>query len=479
MSMVLGDTLGPYRITEQLGHGGMAQVYKAYHARLARYVAIKVILPHFARETGFRERFEQEAVAVARLQHPNILTVYDFGEERGLAYMVTEFVDGGILSDLTGRPIDPVEVAQLLGPVGSALDYAHGHGVLHRDVNPANILLRQDGTPVLSDFGIARLTDTSRHLTGTGMVMGTPAYQAPEQAQGKPAGPETDQYALAVVAYELLTGQVPYSAETPMAVLLAHLVQPLPLPRSVNPALSEEIETVLLRGLAKQPPDRFPTCAALGAALLQAARPGASATTPPAPSGPPPAVFTRSEPDATPMAIPVPEPSPLQTSALPTVATPVAGTPKPPTELSGTPQVNEATTLQTPTPSVATGSTAPATVIATTANTPSLAAAPTSETGERTEQIALPPEPAPTLAAGFQAPQAPPTLLQQPDAVDTHPRDVATTIHPVVKQAPSCRRPHPSNAKRPRRQLRYHPRTTTAPWSYRKPSIQRSRLSHR
>jgi serine/threonine protein kinase/N-acetylneuraminic acid mutarotase len=265
-----GATLGSYRIVALLGRGGMATVYKAYQPRLARYVAIKVLPAYFAEDPTFAERFEQEAITIARLEHPHILTVFEFGDEQGIPYLVTPLIDSGTLADRAGTAIAPAQVAAILRPIASALDYAHSLGVLHRDVKPSNVLLRRDGTPVLADFGIAKMMDQPRGITRTGAVVGTPEYMAPEQAMGEPATPAGDHYALAVVAYELLTGQVPFSAETPMATLLAHVQAPLPPLRSVNPALPEAIEDVLLKGLAKQAQDRYPTGSAFISALTSA-----------------------------------------------------------------------------------------------------------------------------------------------------------------------------------------------------------------
>jgi serine/threonine-protein kinase len=294
MPLTPGETFSTFRIVEELGRGGMAMVYKALDPQLNRYVAIKVVLPFFADEPGFAERFKREAMAVAQLRHPHIVAIFTTGEEQGSAYIVTEFVDGGDLSARTGTPQPLEEVVRILGPIARALDYAHAQGVVHRDVKPSNILLYRDGTPVLSDFGIAKLVGASAQLTRTGFSVGTPPYQSPEHARGEPATPATDQYALAVVAYELLTGRVPFSAETPQAVLLAHLVHPLPSPRLLNPRLSAAVEEVLQKGLAKQPRDRYPNVAAFTDALAQAGGMATVAPMPmPQPAAPPPAAIPR------------------------------------------------------------------------------------------------------------------------------------------------------------------------------------------
>jgi len=230
VSVVPGQNLGQYRIVEQLGRGGMATVYKAFQPSLSRQVAIKVLPEFFAEDPTFHERFRQEAMAIAGLRHPNILSVFDSGEADGVAYIV-------------GKPLPIDYCLGILRAVGSALDYAHSRDLLHRDVKPSNILLTRDGTPVLSDFGLARMMtapgqSAANRLTVTGTAVGTPEYMAPEQASEGVAGPAADLYSLAVVLYEMLTGSVPYAAETPLAVLLAHANKPLPLPRERNPELS-------------------------------------------------------------------------------------------------------------------------------------------------------------------------------------------------------------------------------------------------
>jgi serine/threonine protein kinase len=248
--------LGQYKLLEAIGHGGMATVYKAYQESLDRYVAIKVLLSN--RDPQFAARFKREARAIAALQHHNILPIYDYGEQDGLLYFVMQYVDTGVtLHDLLGRPIAPIEGIQLVLHVLNALQYAHMRGVIHRDIKPANVLLPSPSWALLADFGIAKLLNDSQHLTMTGFIIGTAAYMAPEQAAGKPIDARTDLYSLGVVLYEMLTGRVPFDAETPMAMLTKHVYEPPPPPRSLNPNLSPVVAAVLLRALEKNPNDRY------------------------------------------------------------------------------------------------------------------------------------------------------------------------------------------------------------------------------
>jgi len=272
-----GSPLGPYTILERIGRGGMATIYKAYQPALERNVAIKVLPDHLADEPGFRQRFHQEAVAVGRLRHPNILTIYDHGEQDGQTYIVSEFIDGGTLHDRLGKPLPTTEVLRLLAPVASALDYAHTMGVVHRDVKPTNILIGKNGEPVLSDFGLARMMESKERLTVSGMILGTPEYMAPEQCEGDEPRAAADIYSLGVVAYEMLTGRVPFSAATPAAVIIAQIQSPLPLPRSINPDLPPRVEEALLRVLAKAPEVRFATATEMVDAIRAAAKPVESA----------------------------------------------------------------------------------------------------------------------------------------------------------------------------------------------------------
>jgi putative two-component system response regulator len=273
LSLQAGAEIGGYRIVEQIGRGGMATVYKAHHAGLDRYVAIKVLPDFFAEEEDYRDRFQQEARAIARLKHPNILNVFDFGQERGITYLVLELVEGGTLADRLGGQMDLQEVVAFLRPVAGALDHAHSQGVLHRDIKPSNILLHKDGTPVLADFGLAKMAARVRKLTESGIVMGTPEYMSPEQAIGGPIGPASDIYALGIVAYEMLTGRVPFQADTPVAVLLSHLNSAMPPTRELPAELSGHVERALRQVLAKSAIERFPTATEFVAALTPAAWP--------------------------------------------------------------------------------------------------------------------------------------------------------------------------------------------------------------
>ena len=284
MPDLIGRELGPYRVLEQLGVGGMATVYKAYHAAMDRYVAIKVLPEHLAREAGFRARFEREARTIARLEHRHILPVYDVAEDDGVPYLVMRFTDGGDLADLIAAGgLTTARAAELVAQVADALAYAHSLGVIHRDVKPANVLIGRDGDALLSDFGIAKIYSDTSQLTGEGMMVGTPAYMAPEQLRGQAVDARTDIYSLGVVLYQALTGECPFIAETPLAVALMHIHNPLRPPRQLNPAIPEPIERVVLRALAKNPDDRFQDCVVFARALraavaAPAAEPGRPAT---------------------------------------------------------------------------------------------------------------------------------------------------------------------------------------------------------
>ncbi|MCJ7708968.1 MAG: protein kinase, partial [Anaerolineales bacterium] len=242
MATLTGTTLGKYQILDRLGRGGMADVYEAYHARLDRHVAIKILHPHLIEGQDFLGRFEREAKAVASLKHPHIVQVFDFDSQDDLHYIVMELVDGGSLRSRfeelsrAGTRMPQKDALRILADVASAIDYAHGRGMLHRDVKPANVLLDHDGDACLSDFGIVRILSETRFTT-TGALIGTPQYMSPEQGKGLPLTKATDLYSLGVVLYEMLTGRAPYDSDTPLGVIYKHIFEPLPSPRLACPDL--------------------------------------------------------------------------------------------------------------------------------------------------------------------------------------------------------------------------------------------------
>ena len=270
MSDLLGTRVGPYDLTEIIRRGGMATIYKAYQPSLERYVAVKVMLPN--RDPQFASRFKREARAVAQLQHHNIVQIYDYGEQNNLFYLAMQYIDNGrSLSDVMGEPIEQVRALRLIVHILSALGYAHARGVIHRDIKPGNILLAGENWPMLIDFGIAKHLDDNLNLTMPGTAIGTPAYMAPEQAEGRPVDGRTDLYALGVVLYEMVTGQVPFDADTPMAVLIKHVYDPPPPPRTVKPDLADSLERVLMKALSKDASQRYQTAAEMATALDQVA----------------------------------------------------------------------------------------------------------------------------------------------------------------------------------------------------------------
>lgn len=261
MTNLLGQSLGRYHILEQLGEGGMATVYKAFDTRLECDVAVKVIrIDQFSPAALERvlQRFEREAKALAKLSHPNIVGVIDYGEYEGVPYLVMEYLPGGTLKERLGQPMPWTEAVRLLLPIARGLAYAHQRGVAHRDVKPSNILIGDSGEPMLTDFGIAKILEGGdvQTLTGTGIGVGTPEYMAPEQWTGQ-TSPQSDQYALGVVFYEMLTGRKPYTADTPAAILLKQATEPLPRPSQYARDLPEKVEKLLLKALAKNPADRY------------------------------------------------------------------------------------------------------------------------------------------------------------------------------------------------------------------------------
>jgi len=277
-----GQTIGKYRVLEPLGRGGMARVYRAYHPQLDRYVAIKVLRSDLvddqeADARSWRARFQREARAVAALRHPNVVRVFDFDVEGDLSYIVMECLEGDSLKTrlddyrIRGETMPLGEVVRILLDVLDGLAYAHSEGMVHRDLKPANVLLTRRGDAVLSDFGIARIVGGTRH-TVPGALMGTVSYMSPEQGQEGHSDRRSDVYSIGVIFYEMLVQHPPFEADTPLAVLMKHANDPLPLPREVNPSIPEPFERMILKALAKDPDDRYQSAGEMARALREAAR---------------------------------------------------------------------------------------------------------------------------------------------------------------------------------------------------------------
>ena len=284
MTNLIGKSLGRYHILEQLGEGGMAVVYKAYDTRLETDVAVKVIRTENLAPSILENaliRFEREAKSLAKLTHANIVKVQDYGKYEDKPWLVMPYLPGGTLKQkLHGIPMAYQEAAALLIPIARALAYAHQQGMVHRDVKPSNILITHSGDPMLTDFGIAKIIDSEStlDLTGTSATIGTPEYMAPEQATSKNVDHRADIYALGIVLFEMVCGRKPYQADTPMAVLLKHISEPLPRPKDFVPNLPEAVEHILLKALAKRPEDRYQTMNDFAAALERLAHGDLSVT---------------------------------------------------------------------------------------------------------------------------------------------------------------------------------------------------------
>lgn len=274
MAFYEGQIVGPYQVVGPLGTGGMASVYKAYHAKLDRYVAIKVLHAAFSTETDFIARFEREAQIVAKLEHPHIVPVFDYAEQENQPYLVMKYVEGETLKKVLSRGALPLnEVIRVMGSVADALTYAHRRGVLHRDVKPSNIILDSNGTPYLTDFGLARIAQMGATTMSQDMILGTPQYISPEQANGsKDLDPRTDVYSLGVILYEMVVGRVPFTADTPYAVVHDHIYTELPRPSEINPQIPPAVEAVLVKALSKLPADRYETPNAMMDAFRAAVR---------------------------------------------------------------------------------------------------------------------------------------------------------------------------------------------------------------
>jgi serine/threonine protein kinase len=274
---LIGVTLGNYRVLEMLGQGGMAKVYKAHQETLDRDVAIKVLPPWYAADRSFVERFNLEARLVARLSHPNIVTVHDANEQNGHLYIVMQLVDGGTLKQRLdqiqqeGRVMGIDEIVSIFTQLADALAYAHAEGIIHRDIKPVNVLMDRSGRPILSDFGIAKvLASTQDNLTRPGAGVGTPEYMSPEQCQGGAVDGRADIYAMGVMLFEAQTGRTPFSGNTYPALAHSHIYEPPPRPSSINPNISPAIEYIILTALMKNPQQRYQTAHDMAEALRKA-----------------------------------------------------------------------------------------------------------------------------------------------------------------------------------------------------------------
>lgn len=269
----IGTKLGSYEITEAIGEGGMARIYKGFHAELNRFTAIKVVNWGLQEDPEFTERFRREAQAIAILRHPNIVQIFDFGKHTSGYFMVMEFIDGSDLQvqlrEYRAREelLPKDKVIRVIREIAAALDYAHGRGVIHRDIKPSNIMLTREDQSILTDFGLVMLPAHKSQAT-IGNTFGTPHYVAPEQAISSAAAvAASDIYSLGVILYEMAAGQLPFDDESPLSVALKHISDPPPPPTSLNPNLPSDVEDVILQALAKDPSDRFATAGDMASAL--------------------------------------------------------------------------------------------------------------------------------------------------------------------------------------------------------------------
>lgn len=264
---LVGHDLGNYHIIDEIARGGMATVYRATQASMKREVAIKVLPRSLTHDPTFMERFHREVEVISGLQHPHILPVYDSGAYNAMPYIVMAFLRGGTLADLIRKgPMDLSEAYKILEQVADALDYAHTQGIIHRDFKPGNVLLDERGNTYLADFGLAKVSESSMQITGTS-ILGTPTYMAPEQAESGPLTSTADVYAVGVTLFQMLTGRVPFEAQTPLGVLMAHATKPVPNILEARPDLPEDVQTILDKAMAKSTSERYPTPGTIAQAL--------------------------------------------------------------------------------------------------------------------------------------------------------------------------------------------------------------------
>ncbi len=267
---LIGKSLGQYEILEEVGRGGMATVYKARQLSINRTVAVKVLPRHFLHDPGFFERFEREVDVIAHLEHPHILPIYDYGKADDMPYIAMRFLGGGSMAQVVRRGIPKIDsLDRPFTQVAQALDHAHRQGIIHRDLKPGNIMLDEEGNAYLSDFGIARVLGSN--LTGS-MIIGTPAYMSPEQANGFPLDARSDLYSLGIVLFELITGREPFQAETPMALLLKHINEPVPPLSSFRSDIPDAVELVIMKATAKDPNARYTSASEMAKAFSDALR---------------------------------------------------------------------------------------------------------------------------------------------------------------------------------------------------------------
>lgn len=266
------EKIGRYEIKAELGRGGMATVYRAYDPLFEREVALKVLPREMMHDEQFRGRFEREAKIIAKLEHAAIVPVYDVGQENNQPFFVMRYMAGGSLSDkMANEPLPLEEVARIVQRVAAALDYAHSKGIIHRDLKPGNILFDETDDPYISDYGIAKLSQSQTNLTGSSII-GTPTYMSPEQAQGEDIDSRSDIYSLGVIVYEMLSNTLPYEANTPLGVVFKHVSEPIPHILDVNPQLPTATEAVIEKAMAKKKEDRFATAMDLAVAIGALAR---------------------------------------------------------------------------------------------------------------------------------------------------------------------------------------------------------------